>query len=631
MASPSSRNASPKAAKSSSRNEAMGRSVSRSKRQDHEGNVLMWGPPGAGRRTLLAKWTAEGRTCGISPGLGIRIRELASGAMLYTAFGYSGGSLHNMVRRLCKDIKVILFIVDSTKDDTIHEVAHEIREMSTTLPFCMCRYVIAANKQDGKAGKAHSSLKLSSRALLNTMTLRQKIQYVDVSALTGQGLVELYTAITRKPKALEHKDWGTPRGFDDEAIVAAEESTPFSGRSSRGLSSPRSPVSPSKSDARTKSPSHGMGAMPSNGRPRPHALSAESPLKPPSRSLSPTRSPDSGSKPISNEMFAARLSNKLFSAVRSASPSSGTPLTRGSADSRASSKESVLSQISMSAKKTIFLARQEAESTESEFGCKRSGSKDSRKGSKQSGAGARMGSKQSVGSMASDCSVSETGSLLAFRRVNKRLCGTLNLQEALAAGITEQVFNDICGKREEMGYDEFCDARQQRKGLTQAQAWSLSRVDPLNKGKISQQDCVSAGVSPDAFRNVDDDDDGFITQEQFIRAKKHYTVALAYHGTISQEKDKALARADKDGDGMVSLQEALAAGVTAEMFKEADRDNKYELTPVQFRAVLTKVHKERLRGPVRKEFLADVPDDFEATSSKKFAKPGFGRAPSMVA
>jgi len=91
--------------------------------------------------------------------------------------------------------------------------------------------------------------------------------------------------------------------------------------------------------------------------------------------------------------------------------------------------------------------------------------------------------------------VSETGSQREFRQMNTRRCGTLNLYEALGAGITEKVFNEICGRRKEMGYEEFCDARQKMQGLMQAQPLPRNRVDPLLN--TFQRECVSAGVNPD--------------------------------------------------------------------------------------------------------------------------------------
>ena len=113
---------------------------------------------------------------------------------------------------------------------------------------------------------------------------------------------------------------------------------------------------------------------------------------------------------------------------------------------------------------------------------------------------------------------------------------------------------------------------------TWARAFNIADTD--GDGLISLEEAIAMGVSEEDFRTIDLDGNGTISKEEFT------TFAHALGAELAHARAKFfIAAADTDGDGMMNLAEALAAGIDETEFRKMDTDGDGQVTIAEYDAM----------------------------------------------
>jgi Ca2+-binding EF-hand superfamily protein len=177
----------------------------------------------------------------------------------------------------------------------------------------------------------------------------------------------------------------------------------------------------------------------------------------------------------------------------------------------------------------------------------------------------------------------------AFELADENGDGVLSLKEAVAFGVLESEFKlmDTNGDGE-ISEEEFM-AFTQGKQMEAAEAKVnifISSADRNGDKMLDLSEAKAAGMSESEFKMLDANSDGLLTKEELIVKFGGVASKIAHEkkGSVAKWKKaldfttKFVKAADRDGDRMLNVEEAKAAGMSESEFQNLDLDSDGLLT-----------------------------------------------------
>jgi small GTP-binding protein len=164
--------------------------------------VLTLGPGGAGKTSVLGRLNPDGQARANTPTIGFAVESAEIGSLSLTCWDVGDQATHSPLTRRCfENVDVILFVIDSSSGlQAVSEARSQlVSALSGGIASRSIPVVVAANKQD--LPDALTAQKVAAALLLGQPTADEqglddlRLRVVETSAVTGQGLEELITAL----------------------------------------------------------------------------------------------------------------------------------------------------------------------------------------------------------------------------------------------------------------------------------------------------------------------------------------------------------------------------------------------------------------------------------------------------
>lgn len=165
-----------------------------------QGNTVIIGRHGAGKKTLLQRWREESKLRSTGPTMGANMDILPWNA---TLFSYEGSGHPSHIRsflRVTQNVSVILLLVASDACAEELEATRDLLNCAVCDPrFADAKVLVACNRQDVHGAASRKDI----ASALKLKEMDHRVEVLSLSALTGFGVDRLFDALLPWAATLE--------------------------------------------------------------------------------------------------------------------------------------------------------------------------------------------------------------------------------------------------------------------------------------------------------------------------------------------------------------------------------------------------------------------------------------------